>query len=92
MIEAPFLLYLGHSTFSSTYGAAGSFVVLLVWVYYSALVCFFGAEFTHVWTTRMGAAAEPEEYAEEQGRKVDEEAEEAGIAPAEAKRNAGARG
>ena len=33
--------YLGHATFSSTYGAAGSFITLLVWVYYSALIFFF---------------------------------------------------
>jgi len=39
----------------SAYGAAGSLVVLLVWVYYSALIMFFGAEFTHVWATRHGA-------------------------------------
>jgi membrane protein len=32
-------------------------VVLLVWVYYSALIMFFGAEFTHVWATRQGAVA-----------------------------------
>lgn len=41
-------LYLGHSAFSSTYGAAGSLVVVLVWVYYSAQILFFGAEFTQV--------------------------------------------
>ncbi|HKO90947.1 MAG TPA: YihY/virulence factor BrkB family protein [Polyangiaceae bacterium] len=46
-------MYLGRSTVGSAYGAAGSFVVLLLWVYYSALVFFFGAEITeayaHVW-------------------------------------------
>jgi membrane protein len=41
-------LYLGHSAFSSTYGAAGSLIALLVWVYYSAQILFFGAEFTQV--------------------------------------------
>jgi membrane protein len=42
-------LYLGHSAVASAYGAAGSLVVLLVWVYYSAQIMLFGAEFTHVY-------------------------------------------
>ena len=46
--------YLGQASVGSAYGAAGSLVVLLVWVYYSALIMFFGAEFTHAWTTRHG--------------------------------------
>lgn len=41
--------YLGQSSFSSSYGAAGSLVVLLVWVYYSSQILFFGAEFTQVY-------------------------------------------
>ena len=44
--------YLGQASVGSAYGAAGSLFVLLVWVYYSALIMFFGAEFTHVWATR----------------------------------------
>jgi membrane protein len=44
--------YLGQASVGSAYGAAGSLVVLLVWVYYSALIIFFGAEFTHAWATR----------------------------------------
>jgi membrane protein len=47
--------YLGQASVGSAYGAAGSMVVLLVWVYYSALIFFFGAEFTHAWATRRGA-------------------------------------
>ena len=47
-------LYLGHSSFSSTYGAAGSLIVLLVWVYYSAQIIFFGAEFTQVYAEASG--------------------------------------
>jgi membrane protein len=39
-------LYLGKASVGSAYGAAGSLVVLLVWVYYSAQIFFFGAEFT----------------------------------------------
>src|SRR6266480_735467 len=47
-------LYLGQASVGAAYGAAGSMVVLLVWVYYSALIMFFGAECTHVWATREG--------------------------------------
>jgi membrane protein len=50
-------LYLGQASVGSTYGAAGSMVVLLVWVYYSALIMFFGAECTHAWATRHGGVA-----------------------------------
>ena len=49
-------LYLGRSTFGSTYGAAGSLIVLLVWVYYSAQIIFFGAEFTRVNMRARGRA------------------------------------
>jgi membrane protein len=41
-------LYLGRAAVGSAYGAAGSLVVVIVWVYYSAMIFFFGAEFTHV--------------------------------------------
>jgi membrane protein len=43
-------LYLGRSAAASVYGAAGSFVVILIWIYYSAQVFFFGAEFTKVYS------------------------------------------
>ena len=49
-------LYLGQSALSSTYGAAGSLIVLLVWVYYSTQIIFFGAEFTQVWAEAKGRA------------------------------------
>ena len=48
-------LYLGQSAFSSTYGAAGSLVVLLVWVYYSSQILFFGAEFAQVYAEHRKA-------------------------------------
>lgn len=51
--------YLGRSAFSSTYGAAGSLVVLLVWVYWSAQILFFGAEFTQVYTRTHGSRTGP---------------------------------
>jgi membrane protein len=40
-------VYLGRASFGSAYGAAGSMIVVIVWVYYSAQIFFFGAEFTH---------------------------------------------
>ena len=52
-----FALYLGKATFGSTYGAAASLVVLLVWVDYSAMLFFFGAEFTKVYARRFDATA-----------------------------------
>jgi membrane protein len=56
-------LYLGRTGLGSAYGAAGSLVVILLWVYYSAQILFFGAEFTKVWTRRRGAGAPPTEAA-----------------------------
>ena len=47
--------YLGKAAFGSTYGAAGSLVIVLVWVYYSAMLFFVGAEFTKVYTKTFGA-------------------------------------
>ena len=57
-------LYLGNSSVGSAYGAAGSFMVLLVWVYYSALIVFYGAEVTQVWARRRGAEIVPAPHAE----------------------------
>jgi membrane protein len=51
------VLYLGGAGFTDTYGAAGSLVILLVWVYCSAQVFFFGAEFTRAYTNRFGSRA-----------------------------------
>jgi membrane protein len=48
-------LYIGHGSFSSTYGAAASLVVILLWVYYSAQILFFGAEFTQVYANTYGS-------------------------------------
>jgi membrane protein len=50
-------LYLGSSSFSSTYGAAASLVVLFVWIYYSGLILFFGAELTQVYRKRFTSDA-----------------------------------
>ena len=56
-------LYLAHSTVASTYGAAGSLVVLLLWIYYSSQILFLGAEFTQVYATRYGSQIRPSEHA-----------------------------
>jgi membrane protein len=48
-------LYLGKTSFGSSYGAAGSLVIVLVWVYYSAQLFFLGAEFTKVYTKTFGS-------------------------------------
>src|SRR5688572_6246545 len=56
-------LYLGQSTIASMYGAAGSMMILLLWVYYSCLILLFGAEFTRVYVQRHGAKAKPESFA-----------------------------
>jgi membrane protein len=55
--------YLAHSTVASTYGAAGSLVVLLLWIYYSSQILFLGAEFTQVYATRYGSQIRPSEHA-----------------------------
>jgi membrane protein len=48
-------LYIGKQGLESTYGAAASIVVVLIWVYYSAQIILMGAEFTHVYALRMGS-------------------------------------
>jgi membrane protein len=48
-------IYLGKASFGSTYGAAGSLVIVLVWVYYSSQLFFFGAEFTKIYTNTFGS-------------------------------------
>jgi membrane protein len=49
-------LYLGKASFASTYGAAASVVVVIVWVYYSSQIFFLGAEFTKAFADRYGSA------------------------------------
>src|SRR5690606_19417915 len=47
-------IYLGLGNVGSTYGAAGTFVVFLIWIYYNSMTVFLGAEFTHQYTIRFG--------------------------------------
>jgi membrane protein len=56
-------LYLGKSSVASTYGAAGSLVVLLLWIYYSSQILFLGAEFTQVYATHYGSQIRPSKHA-----------------------------
>lgn len=56
-------LYLGKSSLGSSYGAAGALVVILVWVYYSAQILFFGAELTRSWAYQHGSRVRPDEDA-----------------------------
>lgn len=56
-------LYLGNSSLTDTYGAAGSIVVVLIWVYYSSMIVLFGAECTQVYARRMGNGIQPSRYA-----------------------------
>lgn len=56
-------LYIGQSNPGEAYGAAGSLIVMLLWIYYSALIVLFGAEFTETWAEKRGEGIEPEEGA-----------------------------
>jgi len=56
-------LYLGSSGVASSYGAAGSLVVLLLWVFYSAQIVLLGGEFTQVYAKRYGAGVKPAPHA-----------------------------
>nr|WP_068891930.1 YihY/virulence factor BrkB family protein [Pedobacter panaciterrae] len=56
-------LYIGQSNVGSTYGAAGSLVVLLLWTYYSSIILYFGAEFTKAYALVYGSEIHPSSYA-----------------------------
>ncbi|HEY8387156.1 MAG TPA: YihY/virulence factor BrkB family protein [Parasegetibacter sp.] len=55
--------YLGQSSVSSVYGAAGSVIIILLWVYYSSIILYFGATFTRVYAQNKGGRIYPNEYA-----------------------------
>jgi membrane protein len=56
-------LYLGRESTASAYGAAGSVIIILMWVYYASVILFFGAEFTQVYARQTGTVVEPSEFA-----------------------------
>lgn len=56
-------LYLNNSNISNSYGSAGSFVVLLLWIYYSSVILYFGAEFTKAYALKYGSVIKPKDYA-----------------------------
>lgn len=56
-------LYFARSDPGEAFGAAGSLALILVWVYYSAMIVFFGAEFTQAWAARRGSGIRPDENA-----------------------------
>ena len=56
-------LYLGQSTMTSSYGAAGSVMILLLWVYYACQILLFGAEFTRAYAERQGSRLQKEPFA-----------------------------
>ncbi|MEO9004136.1 MAG: YihY/virulence factor BrkB family protein [Ginsengibacter sp.] len=55
--------YISKSQVGSTYGAAGSLVILLLWVYYSSTILYYGAEFTKAYAVKFGSAIHPDDYA-----------------------------
>lgn len=55
--------YISKSNVGSTYGTAGSLVVLLLWVYYSSIILYLGAEFTKAFAIKYGSAIHPNDYA-----------------------------
>lgn len=56
-------LYLGNSNIGVTYGAAASVVIILLWVYYTSIILYFGAEFTKIYTMNFGGGIVPEKTA-----------------------------
>lgn len=56
-------LYLGRSNMGSIYGTAGSIIIVMLWVYYSAVILYFGAEFTKVYAQHYGSEILPNDYA-----------------------------
>ncbi|MEJ8801269.1 YihY/virulence factor BrkB family protein [Pontibacter sp. H249] len=78
--------YIGTSDPGSAYGAAGSIILILVWIYYSSLIVFFGAEFTQQYAHKYGQRIRPKEHAvfvEEHELTEDKEDKQSGRPPAE---------
>jgi membrane protein len=73
--------YLAHTNVINTYGAAGSLIVILLWVYYSAIILYFGAEFTQVYIRFKEKRIEPNKYSIWAGKGDDAEANKASRRP-----------
>jgi membrane protein len=71
-------LYLGRSRIGSVFGAAGSLVILLAWIYYTSQILFFGAEFTRIYADTYGSKIRPARYAK---RATREDRAEQGLEP-----------
>jgi len=56
-------IYLSGSSTVSAYGAAGAVVLIILWIYYSAIILYFGAEFTKVFANEFGGKIHPSEFA-----------------------------
>ncbi len=56
-------LYIGFSKFDDTFGASAAIIVILVWIYYSSLILYFGAEFTKAWAIKFGYKIYPDKFA-----------------------------
>ncbi len=72
-------LYLGNSSVGSTFGAAGSLVIILLWVYYSALILYFGAEFTKAYTNFYGRSIQPNKYTDFRSAEAKKDIDHSGI-------------
>jgi membrane protein len=55
--------YIGKANIGTTYGAAGSLVIIIIWVYYSAMILYLGAEFAKAWSVHKGSSIQPNDYA-----------------------------
>lgn len=56
-------LYVSNSNVATTYGAAGSIIILMLWIYYTSIILFFGAEFTKIYSINYGAGVKPNDTA-----------------------------
>jgi membrane protein len=56
-------LYVAKTNVGNVYGAAGSIIIIMVWVYYTAVILYFGAEFTKVYSVKYGSKIMPNDYA-----------------------------
>jgi membrane protein len=63
--------YLGRNNIASIYGAAGSVILILIWVYYSAIILYFGAEFTKVYANTHGKKIIPNDYSIQIEKQID---------------------